>query len=122
MTRRTLFAALAFMSLAVSSCTSNGDATTTVEVVSTDKECRVAATQAPVGTITFDVRNDGNDVTEFYLYDEDGAKVVGEVENIGPGVTRSMVVEAVVGSYETACKPGMAGDGIRAAFEVVDTG
>ena len=29
--------------------------------------------------------NDGSQVTEFYLLGEDGLRIVGEVENIGPG-------------------------------------
>jgi iron uptake system component EfeO len=45
--------------------------------------------------------------------------VLGEVENITPGLTRSLKVElARPGTYETACKPGMKGDGIRADFTV----
>ena len=44
---------------------------------------------------------------------------MGEVENIGPGLTRTFHVElAEPGTYETACKPGMVGDGIRGAFTV----
>jgi iron uptake system component EfeO len=117
---RTIFALVA-LALAVAGCTGS-NVENTINVVSTDTECRVAKTQAPAGTITFDVRNDGGDVTEFYLYDADGSTVVGEVENIGPGLTRSMVAEVAEGSYLTACKPGMTGDGIRAAFEVVGTG
>lgn len=119
MTRNILTVALAVLALVTTGCTSKGsDATSTIEVVSTDTECRVAQTQAPAGTITFDVRNDGTDVTEFYLYGADGSDVVGEVEDIGPGLTRSMVVEVTAGAYVTACKPGMTGDGIRAGFAV----
>ena len=44
---------------------------------------------------------------------------MGEVENISPGLTRTFLVElAEPGAYQTACKPGMVGDGIRAAFTV----
>ena len=39
----------------------------------------------------------------------------------GPGVTRDLVVQAEPGAYFTACKPGMIGDGIRAAFTVTDS-
>jgi iron uptake system component EfeO len=61
-------------------------------------------------------------VTEFYVYGEDGKRIVGEVENIGPGITRELVLKAEPGNYITACKPGMAGDGIRAPFSVSDSG
>ena len=60
-----------------------GDART-VAVTSTDDECEVSAAEAPSGTLTFNVTNDGSQVTEFYLLGEDGLRIVGEVENIGP--------------------------------------
>ena len=57
-------------------------------------------------------------MNEFYLYAE-GDRIMGEVENIGPGLTREFLVEVTEGgAYETACKPGMVGDGIRNAFTV----
>ena len=43
---------------------------------------------------------------------------MGEVENIGPGVSRELHVELAAGTYQTACKPGMSGQGIRGAFTV----
>jgi iron uptake system component EfeO len=91
-------------------------------VQSTDAECKVSATSAPSGTLTFAVTNGGSKVTEFYLYGEDGKRIVGEVENIGPGITRELVLKVEPGSYITACKPGMAGEGIRAPFAVSDSG
>ncbi len=36
--------------------------------------------------------NGGTKVTEFYLLGEDGLRIVGEVENIGPGLSRDLVV------------------------------
>ena len=50
---------------------------------------RSPATEAPSGKLTFDVTNDGSQVTEFYLYADDGKRIVGEVENIGPGPHRA---------------------------------
>jgi iron uptake system component EfeO len=91
-------------------------------VQATDTECKLSATSAPSGALTFAVTNGGTKVTEFYLYGEDGMRIVGEVENIGPGITRELVVKVEPGSYITACKPGMAGDGIRAPFSVSDSG
>jgi iron uptake system component EfeO len=66
----------------------------------------------------FSIKNEGKQVTEFYLYGEDNLRIVGEVENIGPGLSRDLVVRAPAGRYHTACKPGMAGKGIRADFVV----
>ena len=91
-------------------------------VQATDSECRLSATSAPSSTLTFAVTNGGTKVTEFYLYGEDGKRIIGEVENVGPGITRELVLKVEPGSYITACKPGMAGDGLRAPFSVSDSG
>jgi len=115
---------------ALAACTDNtanddgasGDDAGTITVTSTDDECVVSAAEAPSGTIVFAVTNDGSEVTEFYLLGDDAVRVVGEVENIGPGLTRDLVVEVGPGDYVTACKPGMAGDGIQAPFTVTDSG
>jgi iron uptake system component EfeO len=93
-----------------------------LSVVSTDDRCEVSADQAPAGTLTFSVANEGTTVTEFYVLASDRLRIVGEVENIGPGLTRELVVKAPAGSYFTACKPGMKGDGIQAAFTVTGSG
>ena len=93
-----------------------------VAVSSTATECTLSATEAPSGNLVFEVTNDGDDVTEFYLLASDGLRIVGEVENIGPGLTRKLVVLAQPGDYITACKPGMVGEGIRADFTVTDSG
>jgi iron uptake system component EfeO len=94
----------------------------TVTVTSSDTACDLSTTTAPSGTVTFTVKNTGSKITEFYLYAEDGQRIVGEVENIGPGLTRELVVSAEPGTYVTACKPGMEGKGIRDEFTVTDSG
>jgi iron uptake system component EfeO len=91
-------------------------------VQATDDACTVSAPEAPSGNLTFSVTNSGSKVTEFYLLGADGLRIVGEVENIGPGLSRDLVVTAPPGSYYTACKPGMVGDGIRSTFGVTDSG
>ena len=89
-----------------------------IAVTASDDACEVAADRAEAGTIAFTVTNTGTKVNEFYLYAE-GDRIMGEVENIGPGLTREFLVEVTEGgAYETACKPGMVGDGIRHAFTV----
>jgi iron uptake system component EfeO len=90
-------------------------------VRSTDTECALSAPTAPSGDLRFSVTNAGSQVTEFYLLGEDGLRVIAEVENIGPGLSRDLVVTAPPGSYFIACKPGMVGDGIRSDFTVVDS-
>jgi iron uptake system component EfeO len=117
--------------LALAACTSSGGASGAasssaagggpIAVQATDSQCGVAAATAPAGTITFQVQNTGSKVTEFYVYGA-GDRIVGEVENITPGLSRELKVEITEpGTFTTACKPGMVGDGIRAAFTVTGT-
>ena len=110
--------------LLVAACTSNDSSTEAgaLRVSSTADTCEVSASEAPSGNVVFEVTNDGTEVTEFYLLADDGLRIIGEVENIGPGITRNLVVQAAPGSYVTACKPGMVGDGIRSPFTVTDSG
>ncbi len=89
-----------------------------ITVTASDTACELSSTQAPAGTVEFSVTNTGSKVNEFYVYAE-GDRIVGEVENIGPGTSRTFHVElAEPGAYETACKPGMVGDGVRGDFTV----
>jgi iron uptake system component EfeO len=96
-----------------SESTASGDLT----VAATDSECKVSATKLEAGPSTFKVSNTGSKVTEFYVYAE-GDRIMGEVENVGPGLTRNLVVDLPKGTYEGACKPGMIGDGIRQTLTV----
>src|SRR6478752_1271249 len=124
MTVRRLIPALAVTALgalALSGCVAKSDATASdaLTVSSTASACDVSGDGAASGTLTFDVSNDGDDVTEFYLLAEDGLRIVGEVENIAPGTSRTLTLQAQPGKYFTVCKPGMTGDGVgRAAFTV----
>jgi iron uptake system component EfeO len=126
--RKPLIAALLLATPLVAACTENVRAEggssdpRSLSVTSTDDSCDVSSSEAPAGTLKFDVTNDGSQVTEFYLLGEDGQRIVGEVENIGPQLSRQLVVNAPAGKYFTACKPGMKGDGIRADFTVTESG
>jgi iron uptake system component EfeO len=109
----------AVLAIAATACgDSDESADTTITVSSTADACVLSATTAAPGTIAFTVTNDGDEITEFYVYDGDGTTVLGEVEDIGPGLTRSLTVDLEAGLVITACKPGMEGDGIRADFAV----
>ncbi|MGH3804271.1 MAG: iron uptake system protein EfeO [Pseudonocardiaceae bacterium] len=88
-----------------------------IAVAADDSSCDVERNQSGAGNVTFNVDNKGSKVTEFYVYAK-GDRIMGEVENIGPGLTRKLIVELPAGKYETACKPGMRGKGIRSAFTV----
>ncbi len=116
-----LVGTVALAAAVMAGCSSKSDSTegaTIIDVVSTDDSCTVSQTTAPGGKVAFAVRNAGTKVTEFYLYGADGKTIIGEVENIGPGVSRTMTATPDAGTYITACKPGETGDGIRAEFSV----
>ncbi|MGP7960528.1 iron uptake system protein EfeO [Sanguibacter sp. A247] len=129
--RATPFVALA-LTLPLAACVDNapavpGGATgaaglASITVDSSAQACALSSASAPSGNVVFTVTNSGTDVTEFYLLAEDGLRIVSEVENIGPGLSRDLVVVAKPGTYVAACKPGMIGDGIRTPFTVTDSG
>lgn len=89
-----------------------------ITVDASDTECKLSGTTATTGPSTFVVTNSGDKVTEFYVYGE-GERVMGEVENISPGLKRQLIVQLTQpGTYQTSCRPGMVGEGIRANFVV----
>ena len=132
MRSRFLLPALVPLTLVLGACSlteSNSDPKAgggKISVTSTKDACDVSSDSAPSGNLVFSIKNSGSQVTEFYLYAEDGLRIVGEVENIGPGLSRDLVVRAAPGVYKTACKPGMTGKGLRDTFTVTksdkDTG
>jgi iron uptake system component EfeO len=126
--RKNLFvpvAAAALVALGAAGCGGDGSAPSggaaaaggPIAVNATDSVCEVARTDVDAGTVQFKVTNKGTKVTEFYVYAA-GDRVMGEVENIAPGLSRELHVELPAGTYETACKPGMIGKGIRGALAV----
>ncbi len=89
-----------------------------ITVNASDTECQLSGTEATTGPSTFVVTNNGTKVTEFYVYGE-GERVMGEVENISPGLERKLIVQLTEpGTYQTSCRPGMIGDGLRGEFKV----
>lgn len=120
----TTFGIVATVILGISGCVLNnpsgGEAIT---VTSSASECTLSSVEAPAGTIQFEVLNTGDETTEFYILANDGMRVVGEVENIGPGLSRNLLIQAPAGTYFTVCKPGGTGAGIgNAAFTVTESG
>ncbi|MFB1295109.1 iron uptake system protein EfeO [Mycobacterium sp. pW049] len=89
-----------------------------ITVEASDTSCELSGTEGKTGANTFVITNNGSKVTEFYVYGE-GERVMGEVENISPGLQRKLIVQlSQPGTYQTACKPGMIGDGLRGDFTV----
>ncbi len=125
----TTAACAAFLLAATTACSvtesnepSDKSGSGTINVESSADACQLTSSEAPSGNVVFKVKNTGDQVTEFYLYGEDGLRIVGEIENVGPGLSRDLVVRAAPGDYVTACKPGMTGKGIRDDFTVTDSG
>jgi iron uptake system component EfeO len=113
----------ALAAVALSGCVSNATSggASAVTVSSTSTQCSASSTAASSGTVVFSVTNDGDQVTEFYVLGSDEQRVVSELENIGPGLSRDLIVSLSPGDYFTACKPGMAGERVGvAAFTVTD--
>ena len=109
----------AISALSLAACVPNStDDTKAIAVSAKDAECKVASASAPAGVVTFTVTNDGADVTEFEIIANDGLRIISELENVGPGITRDLVVRLPEGSYFATCKPGMVGDGVSSTFAV----
>ncbi|GAA1986557.1 iron uptake system protein EfeO [Microbacterium pumilum] len=122
-THRTLgvLAVAGVAALVLAGCVAKRDvaATGALAVTSTDSACEVSDSSATSGTLSFDVSNRGDQISEFYLLAEDGLRIVGEAENIAPGASRTLTVVAQPGEYFTLCKPGMVGEGVgKAGFSV----
>ncbi|MBM9460767.1 peptidase M75 family protein [Nocardioides sp. zg-536] len=113
MNHKASLATMALATLALTGCVANdAEGSDAIAVTSSADACTVETDEATSGNVTFDVENTGDKVTEFYILAEDGLSIVGEVENISPGVSRSLTVQAQPGSYFTVCKPGMVGKGV----------
>ncbi|MBK0421235.1 peptidase M75 family protein [Leucobacter sp. CSA2] len=116
----TSIVALGAASLLLSGCVQNAaPGAAAIAVTANDDGCTVSSASAQSGTITFDVTNKGSKVNEFYVLGANKLTIIGEVENIAPGATRQLTVQANPGNYFTSCRPGMIGKGIgEAAFAV----
>ncbi|MBF0582229.1 iron uptake system protein EfeO [Corynebacterium sp. ED61] len=89
-----------------------------IDVNANDTACEVGSSETGTGSTTFKVVNNGTKTNEFYVMTS-GGRVLGEVENIGPGASRTLVVEFQdAGDYTTLCKPGMVGEGISGTIKV----
>jgi iron uptake system component EfeO len=77
----------------------------TVEVMLTDVGCEPADITTPLGPTTFHVTNtDAGAVTEFEVLD--GDRILGEVENLTPGLDGDFTLDLEPGSFETYCPGG----------------
>ena len=106
-----LAVALITASALMSACSGEA-ADTTATVIGTDDACTLENDIIEAGKVGFEFTNDGKKVSELYVLNGDG-DVMGEVENVTTGTSRTLTVDLVAGDYQVKCKPGMTGDGIR---------
>ncbi|HEY7694375.1 MAG TPA: iron uptake system protein EfeO [Gaiellaceae bacterium] len=110
MTGRTLFLAATAVAAALALAGCGGgkkDATggRTVDVTLTDAGCDPAELRLPAGPVTFRVANDGADaVTEFEVLD--GDRILGEVENLAPGLSGRFSLTLKPGRFTMYCPGG----------------
>jgi plastocyanin len=95
--------------LLFAACGSDGSSTgagaNKVEVTLTDEGCNPTDITVPPGKTTFHITNDGADgITEFYVYE--GNKVLGERENLTPGLSGALDLDLKEGTYRTFCPGG----------------
>jgi iron uptake system component EfeO len=110
MPRTTIVAAFAVLALAVSACSASSKAADpgvkTVEISLTDAGCDPAHIETAAGPTSFVVTNDRAEaVTEFEVLDS-GGKILGEKENLTPGLSGDFSITLKPGTYVTACPGG----------------
>src|SRR3954447_16475870 len=88
-----------------SSSGGSGVPTPTVKVALDDRGCAPSAASAPAGPVTFEVTSSGSGkVSEVELMQ--GSRVLGEKENLAPGLGGSFTVQLSEGSYVLRCPGG----------------
>lgn len=114
-----LAAVCAVAVVALTGCTEDASSgSTEISVTSSGESCELSAVTAPAGSVVFTVKNTSDAESEFYLYQSNGEDIVGEVEEIGPGLSRDLKTDLEAGTYVTACKADSGDEGIRAEFTV----
>lgn len=93
-------------------CGSSGDGSAAggqggrkVAISLSDEGCSPASLKLPAGAVTFEVSNAGGArVTEWEVLD--GNRILGEVENIAPGTSKSFSLTLKPGTYRALCPNG----------------
>jgi iron uptake system component EfeO len=110
--------------LALSACGGSGDGGTsgegrTVDITLTDAGCDPARLELGSGPVTFQVENDGAEaISEFEILD--GDRVLGEVENIAPGLSGHFSLTLEPGEFTMYCPGGKTAE--RGPLVVTGTG
>lgn len=79
-----------------------GDKTSNVSIEITDKDCAPTPASVPAGTVKFKVHNkNSGKVTEAEVMD--GGKMLGEKENLTPGLSGDFTLTLEAGKYQVYC-------------------
>lgn len=102
--------AVGLVSIGVVGCAKEDPATSAagnrIKIELTDAGCKPNPAKTEAGTIAFDVTNDGaNGVSEAELLESDGQGILGERENITPGLSKTFSLKLGEGTYKVYC-PG----------------
>jgi len=108
------------VSLSLSGCAKRAEnsAQNVIEVASSPGICRISKDSIQAGTIVFRVTNASNSASEFYILEEDGKKIVTEVENIGPNLSRDLVTKLDQGTFYAMCVPANNTEPIKTKLKV----
>ncbi|MGH2906476.1 MAG: iron uptake system protein EfeO [Solirubrobacterales bacterium] len=98
------FALVAVFATALSACGSKSSADA-VKVSISDAGCSPALLKLPAGAHDFEISASGSGkVTEYEILD--GTRIIGERENITPGITSKFSLELAPGEYASYCPHG----------------
>jgi iron uptake system component EfeO len=101
--KKTILIVLALGLLAA--CSSSKKAAVTVPVQAKEYAFEPATLSVAAGRVSFEVKNVGKEEHEFEIFQ--GATLIDEVEEITPGLTRTLTVDLKAGTYTYVCKePG----------------
>ena len=99
-------AGLVFLVTGCGSDSKGSSGAKTLEFTITDEGCNPAQTSTVPGSTNFHVKNTGaNSITEFEVLDSTG-HIVGEKENLTPGLEGSFTIDLKEGAYTLACPGG----------------
>ena len=107
---RRWFCILALSALGSTACAAlGGGAAESVQVGLGEYAVSPATTTVKAGKITFVVTNNGREDHELEVSSRSGREIpedasLGEVEDLGPGETKSFTVDLRPGTYELACR------------------
>jgi iron uptake system component EfeO len=118
--RKSFMIAALVVALSLSGCAKRAEESShnTIEVVSSPGVCNLSKDSIQAGTIVFRATNASNTASEFYILEADGKKIVTEVENIGPNLSRDLVTQLDQGTFYAMCVPANNAEPIKTKFTV----